>query len=143
MRTGGRLLNNSTLPLSRPTAPTLSTLIKNAAPRRAQLAPRVASLRLSPRPAASFDKHCEKAKDRIRYQSPTLLFPRRHVLPPFLTKRGMNIHALAPLSCGIGRRWRSTDKPELGAIPWIGHRLASSSRFPLKFAYVRRHRRGT
>lgn len=55
----------------------------------------------------------------------------------------MNIHALAPLSCGIGRRWRSTDKPELGAIPWIGHRLASSSRFPLKFAYVRRHRRGT
>lgn len=74
MRTGGRLLNNSTLALSRcPPRRTLSTLIKNAA-RRTQLAPRVASLRLSPRPAGvSVDKHCEKAKDtgrpRIRYQS--------------------------------------------------------------------------
>lgn len=49
------------------------------------------SLRLSPRPAVSVDKHCEKAKDRIRYQSRPLLLP---VFPPpsFPYERGMNIH---------------------------------------------------
>lgn len=149
MRTGGRLLNNSTLALSRcPPRRTLSTLIKNAA-RRTQLAPRVASLRLSPRPAGvSVDKHCEKAKDtgrpRIRYQSlarlPTPCPSPPADTSPFPYEKGDEYScpraAVVPSDVS-GDQLTSLSTPRY-------RRIGLLPDFPsFQFAYVRCHRRGT